>query len=49
MKLSVNVCEKCKENLSLTEAKFGSTCTNCKYFELRRVYTIEDYNNWLKK
>lgn len=28
---------------------FGYTCPDCKHLELNGVYTIQDYNNYLRK
>ena len=51
MKLSVKVCSHCRSrNLTLAEEKMGlKKCADCIYFESIGVYTIEQYNAWLKK
>lgn len=48
---SVNVCSHCRNrNLTLAEDKAGNRrCATCTYFDNIGVYTIEDYNNWLRK
>lgn len=47
---SANCCTHCRQNLTLIADKLGMTkCANCLYFETIGVYTITDYNNWLKK
>lgn len=47
---SVNVCSHCRKNhLSLSANKMGITkCAECNYFHTRGIYTIEQYNIWLR-
>lgn len=49
MSYSVNCCEHCKKNLTLSEDQAGFIhCAECQFFESIGVYTIIDYNNWLR-
>lgn len=46
---SVNCCVHCRKNLSLTEDAMGyRKCADCIYFENIGVYSIEQYNDWLR-
>ena len=49
MKMSVNCCRRCRRNLTLTADNLGyKICADCLYFENRGIYTIEQYNEYLK-
>jgi ribosomal protein L37AE/L43A len=48
--ISVNCCAKCGKNLTLALDQMGiDYCADCYYFKSIGVYSITDYNNWLKK
>lgn len=50
MKYSVNCCRRCKRQLTIIADKLGyNKCAECNYFDSIGVYSIEDYNEWLKK
>jgi hypothetical protein len=51
MVYSVNQCTRCKRRqLSVKEVEAGyRICPDCLYFENMGIYSIEDYNEWLKK
>lgn len=47
---SVNCCTHCRTQLTLIADSLGMRkCAQCLYFESIGVYTIEDYNNYLRK
>ena len=47
---SASVCRTCRRQLTLSEGRAKMTlCTDCTCLESAGVYTIKQYNNWLKK
>lgn len=48
---SVDLCQHCrKRRISIGASNAGFTkCPECIHLELNRVYTIQDYNNYLKR
>jgi len=47
---SANKCCHCKRQLTISGDKLGyKECADCTYFHNREIYSVEDYNNWLKQ
>lgn len=50
MSYSVNVCLHCRKQLTISADQLGyRECANCNYFHTLGIYTVEQYNEWLKK
>jgi hypothetical protein len=41
-------CRNCKKDVTKLNTNFGK-CAECKYLEARNIFSIKDYNNYLKK